>query len=74
MKPPVKEDEARKVTLFLGAVQKIERALTRYLAAIRENAPAKVRKALADASSAGAAARAYAVSLDITQCGGYSNG
>jgi hypothetical protein len=74
VKPPVKEDEARKVTLFLGAVQKTERALTRYLAAIRANASAKVRKALADAGAAGAATRAYAVSLDITQCGGYSSG
>jgi hypothetical protein len=74
VKPPVKADEARKVTLFLDSLQKTERALTRYLGAIRANAPAKVRRALAEAGAAGAAARAYAVSLDITQCGGYSSG
>jgi len=74
VKPPVKEDEARKVRLFFESLEKTERALTRYLAAIRKNAPAKVRRALAEAGAAGAAARAYAVSLNITECGGYSSG
>ena len=74
VKPPAKAAEARKVRLFLNAVRKTERALTRYLAAIRENAAAKVRKALADAGASGAAARSYAASLGITQCGGYASG
>jgi hypothetical protein len=74
VKPPLKADEARKVRLFLDGLHKTVRTLTRYLAAIRANAPAKVRKALADAAAAGAATRAYAVSLGITQCGGYSSG
>jgi hypothetical protein len=74
VKPPAKADEARKRKLFLNALHKTERALTRYLSAIRASAPAKVRKALADAGAAGASARAYAVSLDVTQCGGYSSG
>ncbi len=74
VKPPAKADEARKRNLFSNALHKTERALTRYLSAIRADAPAKVRKALADAGAAGAAARAYAVSLDLTQCGGYSSG
>ena len=74
VKPPANKAEARKVTLFLNSVQQTERALTRYLKAIREDAPAKVQKALADAGASGAAARAYAVSLNITQCGGYSAG
>jgi hypothetical protein len=74
VKPPAKEEEARKVTLFVDGLQKTEGALTRYLAAIRANQPAKVRKALADASAAGPATRAYAVSLDVTGCGGYASG
>ena len=60
--------------LFLDSLQKTERALTRYLTAIQANAPANERSALAEASASGAAARAHAVSLDITQCGGYSSG
>jgi hypothetical protein len=74
VKPPAKEDEARMVRLFLGSVQKTERALTRYLEAIGDKAPAKAQNALAEAGTSGAAARTYAVSLNITQCGGYSSG
>lgn len=74
VKPPTKRAEARKVRLFIDAVEKTERALTRYLAAIKANAPAKVRTALADAGASGSAARTYAVSLGITQCGGYASG
>jgi hypothetical protein len=74
VKPPAKEDEARRVRLFLDSVQKTERALTRYLKAIREKAQAKAQNALAEAGTSGAAARGYAVSLNITQCGGYSSG
>jgi hypothetical protein len=75
VKPPADEGEARKVSVFLGALQKTERSLTDYLAAISANASANVQqKALADASRTGSTARAYAQSLNITQCGGYSSG
>ena len=59
---------------FLESLQTTERALTRYLTAIQANAPAEERRALAEAAASGAAARAHAVSLNITQCGGYSSG
>lgn len=71
VKPPVKDDEARKARLFIGSLQQLEAALTRYRAAIRANKPAAIQQALEEANAAGAAARSYAVSLDITQCGGY---
>jgi hypothetical protein len=74
VKPPAKQGEARKVTRFLDSLQRTERALTRYLAAIRENAPAKARKAFADATASGAVARIQAASLDVAKCGGYSSG
>jgi hypothetical protein len=73
VKPPPKQAEARKATRFLDSVQKTERALTRYLAAVRANVPAKARAALADANASGRAARAAALSLNITQCGGYES-
>jgi hypothetical protein len=73
VKPPTKKDEARKVRRFLDSVQKTERALTRYLKAIREEAPAIAQNALAKAGTSGAAARGYAFSLNISQCGGYSS-
>jgi hypothetical protein len=33
-----------------------------------------MEQALADASEAGSQTRAYAISLDVTECGGYSDG
>jgi hypothetical protein len=72
--PPAKAGEARKVRQFLDSLQKTERALTRYLTAIQANAPAKERRALAEAAASGATTRAYAMSLNITQCGGYASG
>ena len=74
VKLPENEDEATKVRLFLASLEKTERALTTYLAAIHEHAAAKAQKALDDAGASGSAARADAVSLDITQCGGYASG
>jgi hypothetical protein len=74
LKPPAKPDEARRAGFFVEALQKIEAALTRYLAALRaQDAPA-VEAALAEANEAGAEARGYAAALDVTQCGGYSGG
>jgi hypothetical protein len=74
VRPPANADEATKVRLFLASLQKIEHALTTYLAAIHQHAAVKAQKALDDAGAAGSAARADAVSLDITQCGGYASG
>ncbi len=74
VKPPVKKAEARRVSLFVDALDKTERALTRYLGAVKANASAKEQQALADAGTAGATARRYAVSLGITKCGGYASG
>ena len=74
VKPPVKADEARKVRLFLDSLQKTERALTTLPRRDPGQCSGEGAQALAEAGAAGAAARAYAVSLDITQCGGYSSG
>jgi hypothetical protein len=74
VKPPANQDEATKVKLFLASLQKTERALTSYLVAIHQHAPARAQKALDEAGTTGSAARADAVSLDITQCGGYASG
>jgi hypothetical protein len=74
VKPPAKAEEARRARLFIGALQKIERALTRYHAAIVANNAQAVQKWLSQANAAGAEARGYAASLDVTQCGGYRGG
>ena len=72
VKPPAKPDEAKRAALFSGSLRKIERSLTRYLGAVRKGDAEAIEAALAEANAAGAAARSYAVSLDVTQCGGYS--
>jgi hypothetical protein len=74
IKPPVKEEEARRAKLFVAGLEKLEAALTRYLAALRVGDPEKVQKAVAEASAAGAETRGYAASLGITECGGYEDG
>ncbi len=74
VKPPADDDEARMAKLFVAAIEQLESGLTRYLAAIRRNDAAAVQKALTDANAAGAQARGYAVSLNITECGGYASG
>ena len=73
VKPPAKQSEAKRAALFVGGMRKLERGLTRYLAAIRAGDDEATRQALAEANAAGAETRGYAVSLDITQCGGYEN-
>jgi len=72
VKPSTKEDEVRNANLFIGSLEGIESALTKYLAALQEDDVAAIEKALTEANAAGAQARAYAVSLDVTECGGYS--
>jgi hypothetical protein len=74
VKPPAKAKEAERAALFLAGLRKIERSLTRYRAAIEASDEDAVTKALADANAAGAETRGYALSLDLTQCGGYSGG
>ncbi len=47
-------------------MRKLERGLTRYLAAIRAGDAEAIQQALAEANAAGAETRGYAASLDIT--------
>ena len=72
VKPSTKEDEVRKAELFIAGLESIESSLTKYLAALRAGDTAAIEQALTEANAAGAQARAYAVSLDVTECGGYS--
>jgi hypothetical protein len=74
VKPPVKESEAERATLFVAGLRKVERGLTRYRAALQEGDPEAVQQALAEANAAGTETRGYALSLGVTQCGGYSGG
>lgn len=74
LKPPAKEEEARRARLFVGGLEKLESSLTKYLAAIRLGDPAAVQKAVTEAGAAGSETRGYAASLGITKCGGYSSG
>ena len=74
VKPPAKQSEAERAALFVGGMRKLERGLTRYLAAIRAGDAVAVQRAVAEANAAGAETRGYAVSVDITQCGGYEGG
>lgn len=73
VKPPAKKSEAERAALFVGALQKLERGLTRYHAALKASDAEAIEDALVETNAAGAAARGYAVSLDITQCGGYES-
>jgi hypothetical protein len=74
VKPPAKQDEAKKAALFIENVTKLERSLTRYQAALKAGDNAAIQRSLQEANAAGAASRAYALSLDVTECGGYSGG
>jgi hypothetical protein len=74
VKPPAKADEAERAKLFVGGLQKLERALTRYLAALRAGDAEAIQRALAEANAAGTETRGYALSLDVTECGGYASG
>jgi hypothetical protein len=74
LKPPTDNEEARRARLFADGYRDIERALTRYLAAIRAGKPEAIQRALVEANAAGARTRTYAASLDVTACGGYTGG
>jgi hypothetical protein len=72
VKPPGDAEEAGEAKLFVESLERLEGALTRYLGGLRANDTAAVEQALADANAAGAEARALALSLDVSECGGYS--
>lgn len=72
VKAPTNAEELRRSKLFVASLTELERALTRYLAAVRADNAEKVQATLTAANAAGAATRGYAASLDITACGGYS--
>jgi hypothetical protein len=74
VKPPVKQSEAERAALFVAGLRKVERGLTRYRAALADGDAEAVQQALAEANAAGTETRGYALSLGVTQCGGYSNG
>jgi hypothetical protein len=74
VKLPADDDEVGPAKLFVGALRQLERGLTRYLGAVRKNNAAAIQTALTDANAAGARARAYAASLNVTECGGYAGG
>jgi hypothetical protein len=74
VKPPAKESEAERATLFIAGLRKVERGLTRYRAALSDGDTEAVQQALAEANAAGTETRGYALSLAVTQCGGYSSG
>jgi hypothetical protein len=74
VKPPAKESEAERATLFIAGLRKVERGLTRYRAALADGDAAAVQQALAEANAAGTETRGYALSLGVTRCGGYSSG
>jgi hypothetical protein len=74
VKPSSKKEEEARAGLFLQGLTGVERALTRYLNAIRKGDTEAMETALAAANEAGSQTRGYAISLDVTQCGGYSSG
>ena len=74
VKPPVKTSEAERAALFVAGLRKVERGLTRYRAALSGGDTEAVQQALAEANAAGTETRGYALSLAVTQCGGYSSG
>jgi hypothetical protein len=56
---------------FVASLERLERALTRYREGLAEGNVGKVEQAVADATEAGADARAQATKAGVTQCGGY---
>jgi ABC-type branched-subunit amino acid transport system substrate-binding protein len=74
VKPPAKQSDAKKAALFTSNLKQLERGLTRYRAAISTGDTKAIEKAIQEANAAGAAARGYALSLDVTRCGGYEGG
>jgi hypothetical protein len=69
--PPAGDEQAEDAALFVDSLERLEDALTHYLAGLRDDNPAATEQALADANAAGAQARTSAGALGVTQCGGY---
>jgi len=74
VKPPTAAATAEKAALLVRNLHIVERALTRYRAAIRTGDADAARDALAEAGAAGTEARTIAVAAGVTACGGYSSG
>jgi hypothetical protein len=66
--PPVRAEA------FVQELRTVEQALTRYRQALRGGDAEAARRALAEAGTAGQEARDVAVSLGVTECGGYTQG
>jgi hypothetical protein len=69
---PAAAGDSRQVKHFVAALRKLEDALTRYVAALGAADADATKQALADANAAGVEARGSAVTLDVTECGGYA--
>jgi hypothetical protein len=65
-------DEADTARGFVDSLTEVERALTRYQAALARNDAPAAQQALAESGAAGAQARSEASTLGVTECGGYS--
>jgi hypothetical protein len=71
---PGAKSEAEPASRFGDGLRRVERALTRYRAALRAGDAEVAKQALAQAGAAGAESRAAALALGVTECGGYSAG
>jgi hypothetical protein len=71
---PAAQSEAEPASRLVQDLRRVERALTRYQAAVRTSDADAAQQALAEAGAAGAEARTSARALGVTQCGGYSTG
>lgn len=74
VKPPAAKEDAQQAELFVEDLRGVERALTRYRAALKAGDAEAARQALTDAGTAGAEARAAALAAGVTECGGYTSG
>jgi hypothetical protein len=69
IKLPMDADEAATAKLFVAGLQRIERELTKYVAALRADNAQAVQSAIVQVNTAGAETRTLAASLQITHCG-----
>lgn len=69
VKPSADEEEARLAGLFIAGLRRTERAMRRYLEAVRGSDPEAVKEVVAAVNAAGSQTRAYAVALNLSRCG-----
>jgi hypothetical protein len=69
VREPETRDEARTARLFVRSLERLERALKKYLRAVRGNDDTAVAASLVEIDAAGTQARTYALVLELTHCG-----